>query len=640
METAEWLANDFSGPIIFNYVWWILREAQERKLKRLYFLARDGYTLLRVAKLFCRRFQLDIDCRYLYCSRAAIRTPTYFFIGDEAFDLLLLWGYYVSLNVVLSRAGLTADERREVYIDCCLEQVDEDAQLSKRKFAGYVALIRESKVFRRCVFEKSKAAYDDAIGYLKQEQLFDQDTVAIVDSGWTGSIQRSLRQLLEFEGYTGEIIGFYFGMYGRPKAFADGEYLTWFFDAGAGAYRKAVFSNNLFECLLSAPHGMTKGYSRDGSGFRPVLSAPGSNAELERIEGQSSAICRYCECQVQRIAFSDFNSSLARRDSLSRITRYMLKPTEEEAAYYSGFFFCDDVTEAYRSPLAGKEQVKKLRDYSAPRRVWRKLTKGSPSVHSADLFWAYGTAAFLPWAPRCWYRLNVLLCEAVKYAIHPQRIKRLGSAQINRCKVRMDRCDIVSFDIFDTLLYRTGNGPVSVFQLMEPWAEANCGIADFCTKRVAAEQQARRLSSQEDVTLTEIYNSMDIDKKTAAMVMEYEKETERRVLHRDHFIAGLLKYCVDSGKRIILISDMYMGRKFIADVLKAQGITGFHSLYISSDVMKTKATGSLFQYVSACENIQDRGRWLHIGDNRRSDYYVPIRFGIKAFLYCHDYFDF
>ena len=71
------LIKEFVGPILFDYVWWILYQAQQRGIQRLYFLARDGYLLREIAQQFCARFGLKIECRYLYCSRAALRMPSY-----------------------------------------------------------------------------------------------------------------------------------------------------------------------------------------------------------------------------------------------------------------------------------------------------------------------------------------------------------------------------------------------------------------------------------------------------------------------------------------------------------------------------------------------------------------------------------
>ena len=67
----ECVTNCVTAPVMVSYVWWVLIEAQKRKIDTLYFLARDGYTLYEVAKLFCEKFGIDIDCKYLYCSRVS-----------------------------------------------------------------------------------------------------------------------------------------------------------------------------------------------------------------------------------------------------------------------------------------------------------------------------------------------------------------------------------------------------------------------------------------------------------------------------------------------------------------------------------------------------------------------------------------
>ena len=40
------------------------------------------------------------------------------------------------------------------------------------------------------IYEKSDAAYETTIGYLRQEGLLDNVRYAIVDSGWVGTIQK------------------------------------------------------------------------------------------------------------------------------------------------------------------------------------------------------------------------------------------------------------------------------------------------------------------------------------------------------------------------------------------------------------------------------------------------------------------
>lgn len=633
MEIEEVLANNFSGPIVFNYIWWVLSEAEKRNIHRLYFLARDGYTLLRVARIFCDRFQLDIECRYLYCSRTALRMPTYFFIGDEAFELLLQRGYSITLQAVLSRGGLSERERREVYKDCGIDDVEEERQLSKKEFSGYVKCLEKSKIFHQYVVEKSRTAYGDAVGYFMQEGLFDQKLIAVVDSGWIGSMQRSLRQLLEFAGYTGELVGFYFGMYEHPKAPVDGEYLTWYFDGTKRVKDKAIFCNNLFECILSAPHGMTKGYRNSGEEYSPILTVSPGGQEKLTIEAQSNAICAYSAQRVQQIDFCAFDHSVLHRDTVQRIRRYMFTPQKEEVAYYSRFRFSDDVVEICRSPLAGEEQLAKLRDYFILRRAFRKMIGGPSAAANADLFWAYGTVSLAPGAKQLWYRWNTFIWEAAKYTAHWAKDRcRHGGKGLNYYSL-VDKYDIVSFDIFDTLLYRTVNKPADVFGLMEAWAIEMYGLESFPDKRIAAEQRAREQSIEEEITFENIYAVFGMGDKEAAALMEYEKRTELSVLRRDEKMADLLQYCIVHGKKVLIISDMYHSEKFLSEALRQTGISGYSSLYVSSKEKCTKNSGNLYRHVMEKERITCIKSWLHIGDNYRSDYLVPRTLGIHAAIY-------
>ncbi len=192
---------------------------------------------------------------------------------------------------------------------------------------------------------------------------------------------------------------------------------------------------------------------------------------------------------------------------------------------------------------------------------------------------------------------------------------------------------VISFDIFDTLLYRIVSKPTDVFYLMEHRILEEFGITHFHDKRILAEKRARDRSEDEDITLKEIYTSMQLDTQVMDLIMEYEKEAELSVLRPDPIMVNLLKYCNMQGKLIIIISDMYHEKTFLKRALQCSGIDGYSELYVSSDRRVTKASGSLYLYVAENENIYDRSVWLHIGDNRYSDFFMPKMLGIHAYQY-------
>lgn len=411
------LMSDYSyhkvGPVMFEYTNWILHEAQKLGLKKLYFLARDGYLLCEIAKLICSSTKLDIECKYLYCSRYSLRLPSYHLIGDEMYDLLLLNGYYITAESLLMRGELTEDERAEIYSE--LGIVNADKKLTFQEFSDICAALRESKLYKQLVIAKSKRAYGTTIDYFRQEGLFEDDTLAIVDSGWTGSMQRSIRQLMQSAGFDGKVIGFYFGMYAQPKDAVDGRYLTYYFDSNSNIKRKIMFNNNLFECMLSANHPMTLRYEHNGDITVPVF-AGSSNADMLRlVQEQINGALKHTKDKLKTNFVFDARKS--QKLCYKLLKKSMVYPTAKEAELYSSFMFCDDVTEGYQLSLADSSMKDCLGDYMLITRVFRKLL-GKKKQPSRELYWVHGVIADCPTLTRLWYRTNVVLWDWLKYVIH------------------------------------------------------------------------------------------------------------------------------------------------------------------------------------------------------------------------------
>ncbi len=417
-KLSENLTTNFSGPIIFSYVWWILNTAWQRGISKLYFLARDGYLLCKVAEKIRTHFSLPIQCCYLYCSRTSLRMPSYHLLKEEEmYHLLFQGGYRVTLRSVLERANLDRQERKNVYTDCGILNPDEEYLLNAKELENLRQILKSSKLLRSLILEKSYSAYQQTIGYFKQEGLLDSKQIALVDSGWTGSMQRSLRQLLSSSGYTGRLIGFYFGMYVKPQSSEDGEYLTWYFDNRNRIRDKICFSNNLFECLLSAPHGMTLGYELKNGSYTPIFSKAQDSAELERIQNHTRQVLDYVQKSIKGIDFDVFQAQEHRRRTRKIILRYMAHPTRDEAHFYGKIRFCDDVTEGYHLSLAEEGQLPVLKNYLFLPRVIHRLKQRGGGQQVA-LVWPYGTIAFLPKWKQAWYRWNVYLWEWIRYVRH------------------------------------------------------------------------------------------------------------------------------------------------------------------------------------------------------------------------------
>lgn len=409
----EQISFKVTGPVLVSYVFWILKDAVKNNINRIYFLARDGYVLHNIAEMFCKKFKLNIECKYLYCSRISLRTPTYHFIGEEAYDLLMLDGYNVTPYSLLERVGFSEEERQYLYKKCGIESENQHVCLSKRKLQEISKVLRKNSLYINRVEELSKSKYSNIIGYFKQEGLMDLETVAIVDSGWTGSMQRSIRQLLEKEGKKPKIIGYYFGLYDTPNDERDGIYKGWCFTKNSEVNFKASFCNNLFECMLSAPHGMTIEYKYENNTYIPVLGQNYSEKVLEKIQEQLNGILNFAEESILKIDFKDFDCTLHKKASKELLTCLMKNPTRNQVDAFKEFCFNDDILDDNSNKIVSKQEVRYLRNYLLFNRILKKCLKRDKC--SKELFWVYGTIAHLPQYKKFWYKLNIVIWEWLKY---------------------------------------------------------------------------------------------------------------------------------------------------------------------------------------------------------------------------------
>ena len=71
--------------------------------------------------------------------------------------------------------------------------------------------------------------------------------------------------------------------------------------------------------------------------------------------------------------------------------------------------------------------------------------------------------------------------------------------------------EYISFDVFDTLLFRNVGDYKDIFYFIEEKYNQQFSdkISNFRTARIIAEQQARNESQKEDITFDDIYNKLN-----------------------------------------------------------------------------------------------------------------------------------
>jgi HAD superfamily hydrolase (TIGR01549 family) len=189
----------------------------------------------------------------------------------------------------------------------------------------------------------------------------------------------------------------------------------------------------------------------------------------------------------------------------------------------------------------------------------------------------------------------------------------------------IDKHQIISFDIFDTLLIRPYIKPSDIFFHLEKIYS----LPGFAKHRMDTESSAREKTPVEEITYEAIYALIDKCYKT---MKEKELAFEKRILQANPEMLPLFQYALENGKKVIIISDMYLPKTFLEQILNEKGYTGYFRFYLSSELCKTKSAGSLYTHVLSDLQCVSSAL-LHIGDNRHSDYLMPRKYGIHALHY-------
>lgn len=338
-------------PSLINFVSWALEEAEKKGIKRLYFLARDGYLMYLAASRLCEKWKLPIQCRYLYCSRYSVRIPLFHLDMRQALELICRRGLLVTPEKIMERAGLTGEEGKKILEDLDLPY-SPDSCLSHDELKMLKDRLFHCGDFLESVKKHSMERFQNFCGYIKQEGLLEEIPSAFVDSGWLGSMQELLNEACALLGRKSRIEGFYWGLYELPRQIQGEEYHCFFFSPFHGLINKLYFNNCLFEAVFTAPHGMTLGYVKK-EGYQPVLGVP-LKERHDFLMNFADLLEEYIKALPLGCTLPALGKEALKSRKIIRKLFYLLtvQPTIEEAEFFGSFLFSDEVLEGQEHELA------------------------------------------------------------------------------------------------------------------------------------------------------------------------------------------------------------------------------------------------------------------------------------------------
>ncbi len=271
-------------------------------------------------------------------------------------------------------------------------------------------------------------------------------------------------------------------------------------------------------------------------------------------------------------------------------------------------------------------------------RVYRFLVERVPAIQKEytkirsekkGIVGASQAFTILLWYNIAWICGNRKLEEKIKHPDGNKKINPISPESTLDTKLTPEelaeylfQADIISFDIFDTLIFRPVSSPTDLFFFMGE----KLNYMDFERIRREMEGKARekafRLRGTYEVTLEEIYE--EVEKWTGIpkeQGMQYEIEMELESSFANPYLYKVYQLLVEkirkTEKKIICVSDMYLSKKVLEQMLHKCGYDECSNLYVSCEYNKAKGDGLLYKEVM--KEFGSDKTYIHLGDNIKSD---------------------
>lgn len=196
----------------------------------------------------------------------------------------------------------------------------------------------------------------------------------------------------------------------------------------------------------------------------------------------------------------------------------------------------------------------------------------------------------------------------------------------NSFEKKLRRYDVISFDIFETLIRRSFAKPSHLFCYINKYYSQSI---DFYKSRKESEIEASTIENNGCPSFDEIYEIFETKhgKELADYYKALEQELELKNCQPNDEIIKLFYKAKEMGKIIIIVSDMYYSKEFLIKILQKCGISGYSELFVSSDIKKSKHSGEMFKWVKCSYSHK---KIIHIGDSFRGDYILPKLHRVKS----------
>lgn len=244
-------------------------------------------------------------------------------------------------------------------------------------------------------------------------------------------------------------------------------------------------------------------------------------------------------------------------------------------------------------------------------------------INTSESYWNTIYQRIMDWKLPIYFRNG----ERAQLSSHQNMQESYWLKGYKELEEKVEKYEVISFDIFDTLVMRKVHLPEDIFLLVE-----NKINKEYQMDSNFAQWRKMSASLSAHSTIDEIYSKMQEltgwEEQKIAKAKSYEITTEIYFLTPRQDILKLYQ-ALQPRKEVFLISDMYYSKKDLLKILAGIGIdVPENHLLVSCDLRRTKESGMLWEYYS--HNIVRGRNAIHIGDNEIADDVQPRKYGIDS----------
>jgi hypothetical protein len=279
-STFDQLLHGTVSPFLVAFVCWVLAEARKSGISRLYFVARDGQVLHKIASELTRG-DSSIELRYLYGSRRAWLPPSITRNSTVWKRLVITPGQSNKYSDMLSRMGLESGQQIKIRKELGISEEAWNLPLSEQLAFQFLENIFSKKEISDSLLQPIHHLRQLALKYFSQEGLLDNVRWALVDAGWTLNCQAAIKRILShINGKRPDPTGFYINLTNdHLDTYEAGVARSFIEEPGSIFSRRRVIIEH---CFTPSTHTSTQSYEERNGVVVPVFGPElRNNDELE-----------------------------------------------------------------------------------------------------------------------------------------------------------------------------------------------------------------------------------------------------------------------------------------------------------------------------------------------------------------------